>query len=429
VEGNETPSPSAQEPLAFTCSQVPPWAEGVSYHAKDKVKYLGRRYECIQAHTALSVWPPDIVPALWKDTGKCKTNGGGGTGGSSGGTGGAAANPGSGGSAGAGSMAGAGGPDGSGGTSTFGSSASGSGGSGIEYAPYFYTWGWDNTAYPFTSLVDLRNKSGLDSVTLAFVLSDGGCAPTQDIQQHASDVAAFRSSGGKLKASFGGANGTYLESACGSATDLAAAIKAFISNTGIDDLDFDVEQWGAMTADVNARRSKALAAVQSATGAKVSFTLAAMPRDKWGTPGGLTAAGVDVVRSAVQAGVTVSHVNLMVMDCSAYYSDGQAMGALAISALADAHAQMQAIATGLSDADAWAMLGATPMLGHNDVASEVFTQDDARTLVEFARQKKLGLLSFWAIDRDQPGSGDLGLYSAVNHSTFEFHHIFETVRQ
>jgi hypothetical protein len=68
-------------------------------------------------------------------------------------------------------------------------------------------------------------------------------------------------------------------------------------------------------------------------------------------------------------------------------------------------------------------------LGHNDVASDVFTQDDARTLAEFARQKKLGLLSFWAINRDQPGSGDLGLYSGVNHSTFEFHHIFETVRQ
>jgi chitinase len=73
------------------------------------------------------------------------------------------------------------------------------------------------------------------------------------------------------------------------------------------------------------------------------------------------------------------------------------------------------------------MLGATPMIGQNDVSSELFSVADAQKLVSFAREKHLGLVSFWAINRDQAGSGSIALYSTVNTSTFEFHNIFRRV--
>ena len=44
-------------------------------------------------------------------------------------------------------------------------------------------------------------------------------------------------------------------------------------------------------------------------------------------------------------------------------------------------------------------------------------------------QKKLGLVAFWAINRDQPGSGSLGLYSGVNGGNFDFHNVFKGVTQ
>lgn len=300
--------------------------------------------------------------------------------------------------------------------------------SGTDYAPYFYTWGWGNSAYPFTSLVDMKAKSGPSAATLAFVLSSGGCAATRDIQDHQADVDAYRSQGGRVKASFGGANGTYLENACNDDASLARAITEFVTQSKLKDLDFDVEQGGAMTADVNGRRARALKQVQSAQGIQVAFTLAATPRDKWGTPGGLSAASLDVVRAAVTAGVRISHVNLMVMDYGPYYSAGQTMGALAVSALTDANAQLRSVISGLSEADGWRMLGATPMIGKNDVSTETFTLDDARTLATFAKSNKLGLLAFWAINRDQPcPSQDLGLCSMVNGKRFEFHEILRTV--
>lgn len=84
---------------------------------------------------------------------------------------------------------------------------------------------------------------------------------------------------------------------------------------------------------------------------------------------------------------------------------------------------------GLTDAQAYAMLGATPMIGKNDVASEVFTLVDAQKLADYAIQKKVGLIAFWAINRDQPGTGDLGVSSGVNTGAFQFHDIFRAVAQ
>jgi chitinase len=314
-----------------------------------------------------------------------------------------------------------------GGTSTTSTGAGAGPSGGTEYAPYFYTWGWGDSSYPFTSLVDMKQKSGPGGITLAFVLSDGGCSPTQDIQQNLDDVKAYQQAGGKVKASFGGADGTYLENACPDADSLAQAIGSFVDQTGITDLDFDVEQDPAETAQVNAMRAQAFKKLQDQKGIKVSFTLGAVPTDPNGMPGGLMQEGLDVVQAAVEAGVKVSHVNLMVMDYGAWYSDGKAMGDLAVSALTDAKAQLQGIISGLSDADAWAMLGATPMIGQNDEQSEVFSLTDAQTLADFAKSNQIGLVAFWAINRDQPGTGDLGLYSEAETKVFAFHEILSTV--
>lgn len=409
------------------------------------IQYAGKAYKCLQGHVALLVWTPDIMPALWQETAVCSSSSSSSSSGSGGKGGGSSSSSSSSTSSSSTSSSSSSSSSTSSSStspssstsasssSSSSSSASSSGGGGAsggtDYAPYFYTWGWGSSAYPFTSLVDLKNKSGLNGVTLAFVLSSGGCAATGDIQRHQGDVSAFRNAGGKLKASFGGAHGTYLENACPDAASLARALGAFVDQTGISDLDFDVEQGGAMNAATNQKRAAAFKQLQDRKGVKVSFTLAALPRDKWGTPGGVTAPSLDVLEAAVQAGVSISHVNLMAMDYGDSYSGGHTMGDLAVSALTDAKAQLQSLIAGLTDAQAWAMLGATPMIGRNDVSTEVFTLADAQTLATFAKQQHLGLVAFWAINRDQPGSGSLGLYSQAETAVFAFHKVFRTVTQ
>ena len=42
----------------------PAW-ELKAYSVGDRVRYSGKLYKCIQAHTAQADWTPDATPALW----------------------------------------------------------------------------------------------------------------------------------------------------------------------------------------------------------------------------------------------------------------------------------------------------------------------------------------------------------------------------
>lgn len=293
------------------------------------------------------------------------------------------------------------------------------GGNGVtEYAPYFPTWTWDNgSTYPYSNLVDLRNKTGITGVTLAFVLAGNGCKTDGDVISHVADIKAFVAMGGHVKASFGGAAGTYLEYNCGDPDSLAAAMTAFVDTTGIKDLDFDIEQDGAY--GLSSLRGKALKKVQDSRGIKVSFTLPA-------EPGGLADGGKQVVQGALGAGVQISHVNLMTMDYGQF--QGQPLGPVAIQSVNGARGQLKSMIGGLSDAQAYAMLGATAMIGTNDTG-EVFSLADAAQLATFARDNKLGLVSFWSIDRDRKCSSGFNDCSTKNSGSFDYHNILKTSQQ
>jgi chitinase len=115
----------------------------------------------------------------------------------------------------------------------------------------------------------------------------------------------------------------------------------------------------------------------------------------------------------------------MVMDYGSSYTGS--MSGYAKDALSAAHGQLRALIPGLDDAAAWRMLGATPMIGRNDEPGEVFTLADAQALVDFAQQKHLGLLSFWAIQRDRPGS-NFNEASTVNSKNYQFSKTFAAVQ-
>jgi chitinase len=304
----------------------------------------------------------------------------------------------------------------------------GSGGSGAdlgttigvvtEYAPYFYTWSWGDNSYAFSSLAQMKQKGGPSAVTIAFVLSGGGCTVSTDIQNNLADVKAYVAAGGHVKASFGGADGTYPENACADAASLASAISGFVDATGITDLDFDIEQGSkSSNATINTLRATALAKVQAQKNIRVAFTLPV-------NPDGLDSLGLDIVKSALAAGVKISFVNVMTMD----YGNGTNLGTTPIASVDATAKQLQAAISGLSSAAAYHMVGATAMIGHND-DTEVFSLDNATTLITYAKQKKLGLVSFWAIQRDEqcPAGVDLNLCTGVNASAFQFHQIFDSV--
>ncbi len=60
-----TSSATVTQTYTISSTNITPWAAGTAYKVGDLVTYNGKTYKCIQAHTALEVWPPDVVPALW----------------------------------------------------------------------------------------------------------------------------------------------------------------------------------------------------------------------------------------------------------------------------------------------------------------------------------------------------------------------------
>lgn len=46
----------------------PAWnSDGVAYAVGDRVRWQGKLYKCVQAHTSQESWEPSEVPALWTD--------------------------------------------------------------------------------------------------------------------------------------------------------------------------------------------------------------------------------------------------------------------------------------------------------------------------------------------------------------------------
>ncbi len=233
--------------------------------------------------------------------------------------------------------------------------------------------------------------------------------------------------------SFGGAAGQELAQVITSVPALTNAYQSVINAYQLTRIDFDIE--GAAVADHASidRRSQAIAALQANASAQgktlqVTFTLPVLPS-------GLTADGLYVLQSALRYGVKITTVNVMTMD----YGDNAApnpsgqMGTYAIDAATSVYAQLKSLyGTSLSQAQLWAMIGVTPMIGLNDDTSEVFDQAAARQLLAFAQQKGLGEIAMWSLNRDQsaPGGGAVNSvaddYSSIVQQPYEFSEIFET---
>ena len=48
----------------------PAWAADTAYAADDRIRYEGKLYRCVQAHTSQAEWTPDATPALWTEVAK-----------------------------------------------------------------------------------------------------------------------------------------------------------------------------------------------------------------------------------------------------------------------------------------------------------------------------------------------------------------------
>ncbi|NUR41418.1 MAG: sugar hydrolase [Streptomyces sp.] len=277
------------------------------------------------------------------------------------------------------------------------------------FAPYV-----DTSLYPAFDLVASATATGVKDYNLAFVTDGGGCTPkwggVTDLASDAvaAQIGALRAKGGDVRVSFGGAAGSELATTCSSADALATAYGKVVDAYDLTKVDFDVEGGALPNTTANTNRAKAIAKLQAQhPDLDVSFTLPVMPE-------GLTQDGVNLLSNAKSNGVGIDTVNIMAMDYGPAYSGD--MGTYAEQAATATQAQVKSV-LGLSDSAAWKAVAVTPMIGVNDVTSEIFKVEDATQLVNFAKSKGLGWLSMWSATRDKQCSGGAKTYADATCSS------------
>jgi chitinase len=235
------------------------------------------------------------------------------------------------------------------------------------------------------------SATGVKDYTLAFLIPQSGCTPQWEdngdpVGAFSSQINSLKSAGGDVIVSFGGASGGELAQTCTSVSQLTSAYANVVNTYGVSRLDFDIEGGVLGDSTANSRRDQALAALQAQNpSVRIDYTLAV-------APDGLPAQELGVLQDAKNKGVTVDLVNIMTMD----FGDGQNALNDALSA-ARATAGQLANLYGISTAQAYGMLGLTPIAGQND-DNEYFSQSDANTLENFAATNGVRELSFWEVD-------------------------------
>lgn len=278
-------------------------------------------------------------------------------------------------------------------------------------APWFGGY-VDVTAVPsYTFESDVGDA--YDNVILGFITASHGCNPSwggyytldeasRELNLDSRIAQTFRTNR-TVTISFGGRDGTELASQCATAGALRKAYQTVISRYHVTSIDMDIEN-----ADLNGysseaiRRAQAVAALQRdavahGTPLTVGLTLPADAK-------GLTDAGLDTVSVCLDAGVTISSLNLMTMDFNVS-SDTSTQSDLIKQALNAAHTQYKRLLYTkrklFSNSQIWQMLGATVLIGKNDTDNEYLTLDDAQKINTFALQTTLGRLSMWSLNRDR----------------------------
>lgn len=286
--------------------------------------------------------------------------------------------------------------------------------SAADYKPWFAAY-VDVTSTP-TYAFEQLGPTATPAVVLSFVVASSSdpCAPTWGTHYTPDEaavtldldrrIARLQQQEGRIAVSFGGALNSELALGCTDHDKLFAAYESVIERYAVDTIDLDIENEALRNTEASERRAAVIARLQEHYRSKgknlaVWLTLPVAPH-------GLTQEGTDIVAQMLSGGVDIAGVNLMTMDYGGSRAEGQTMLDASTQALIEAHRQLgilyKQVGVNLNPDSLWRKIGATPMIGQNDVVDEVFTLEDAKAFNLFTRDRGIGRMSMWSANRDVP---------------------------
>lgn len=241
----------------------------------------------------------------------------------------------------------------------------------------------------------------LGAITLAFASGECGSESWGGIPAASfasANIQPLVDAGVDYVVSTGGQAGSFT---CSTPSGMAQFLARYMSPHMVG-VDFDIEG-GQTQTQINSLVSNAAYAHTLYPNLRFSFTLATLASSD-GSYGGLNGVGDMVVRAVQAANLPNYTINLMVMDFGGaspgvcVVSNGKCdMGQSAIQAVVNLEHTYGIPADRIE---------LTPMIGVNDVSSEVFTTADIDTVTNYAVSQGLAGLHYWSLDRDTPCQGN-----------------------
>lgn len=246
-------------------------------------------------------------------------------------------------------------------------------------------------------------------------------------------IAQMQQDGAQPIVSFGGAANTSLAVSCPSAPALVTAYQSVISRYHLATIDLDVEGAALGNFAANERNAAAIAGLERAARTRHQHLAVwlTLPVE----PSGLQDNALSVISAMLSNHAVLAGINVMTMDFNQSPSQGTTMLDLVEQALTATHGQLAGLlpryGISLNSAQIWQWIGATVMIGQNNIRGQIFTTADASGLTAFAAHTGLRRVSMWSLNRDsQCGSSfpEIGLQSnscsGTAQSGLEFAGIF-----
>ena len=283
--------------------------------------------------------------------------------------------------------------------------------SGPWIAPYDYL------AAGGPSPATVMRTTGIRRVTLAFVVSDGGCQPQWDngdpLTGAAEEAAiqGIRSAGGEPAVALGGMGGTKLGLTCTSPEALASVYQQVISAYRLPAIDLDIEDTELYSDAARQRIIGALAIVrQRNPGLMISVTIPT-------GPGGPDYAGQDLINRAAASGLRVDAWTIMPFDF------GVSVGNMAQASIQSAEGLKNDLMSAYheSASAAYRTMGISSMNGRTDVG-ELISVTDFQVILRYVVTHHLARFAFWSLNRDLPctAGSDSNTCSGIAQAPYAF---------
>jgi chitinase len=210
-------------------------------------------------------------------------------------------------------------------------------------------------------------------------------------------IKRLRASGGDVIVSFGGQLGTSPWTTTQNVDKLSKMYIDVVNEYDLKRIDLDIEE-SNQDYNNNLANARAVKIAQDKTGVEVTLTIPIMPYG-WDTK------QLNIIRAYLTAGVDIKLINSMTM-CYGYNAVGvnESFGDASIRALKNANKQLIQLYSeygiNLSESEAYKLMGATVDIGYENTANPIFTTEETKQVAEFARDKEMGMYSFWCMNRD-----------------------------